>query len=198
MLRLKELTKKLDSGNSEVVINSEFKNFIKIIENDGVKTAYLSDENGELKTALERKGSYSIASSHITSSEDIFDVYNLRDSNEKGFSTLEKHIWALVFLECHSDKSIEVKAAIAFIAYYYRQHFANYCQGKNLNKAITDLNQLSIQNFAKSAIEFHLSDYTKGDADSLLTSLGVNQQERLEIAEMYSKAMLKVKPSRTD
>ena len=66
MLRLKELTKNLISGNSEVVINSEFKNFIKIIENDGVKTAYLSDENGELKTALERKGSYSIASSHIT------------------------------------------------------------------------------------------------------------------------------------
>ena len=196
MLRLKELTKNLILGNSEVVINSEFKNFIKIIENDGVKTAYLSDENGELKTALERKGSYSIASSHITSSEDIFDVYNLRDSNEKGFSTLKTHLGSCVF-RCHSDKSIEVKAAIAFIAYYYRQHFANYCQGKNLNKAITDLNQLSIQNFAKSAIEFHLSDYTKGDADSLLSSLGVNQQERLEIAEMYSKAMLKVKPSQT-
>ena len=42
-----------------------------------------------------------------------------------------------------------------------------------------------------------MSDYTKGDADSLLSSLGVNQQERLEIAEMYSKAMLKVKPSKT-
>ena len=193
---VERINKELDSGNSEVVINSEFKNFIKIIENDGVKTAYLSDENGELKTALERKGSYSIASSHITSSEDIFDVYNLRDSNEKGFSTLKTHLGSRVF-RCHSDKSIEVKAAIAFIAYYYRQHFANYCQGKNLNKAITDLNQLSIQNFAKSAIEFHLSDYTKGDADSLLSSLGVNQQERLEIAEMYSKAMLKVKPSQT-
>ena len=59
-----------------------------------------------------------------------------------------------MFLDAILINQLKIKAAIAFIVYYYRQHFANCCQGKNLNQAITDLNQLSIQNFARSILSF--------------------------------------------
>ena len=124
---IERLKKALTCGKNDVSVKDEFKEFIKINENNEIEY----DNDAYIKSVSE-KGFFSIASSEDYGAKEVNDMYQSRNSSEVGYDIIKNQL-GFDTMRSHSDKSILARFFLCFIATIIRNEISKYANNLKIS-----------------------------------------------------------------
>ena len=163
------------------IVPAEFKKYFNVEEQeDGTYTVNYDYE--QWQAATDGSGFHAIASSSDRTAEEIHALYQLRDASEKQFSILKSQLGGDT-TRVHSDRAIEARFAVAFIASVIRTEIMNACKrcDWDTNEMIRKTNRAYMLRLTGGTYEF--VENLPADLLQLLTRFGVRTEHLRKLAE---------------